>query len=257
VGQKIYADKEDLKAALIKGKYLAPTAGNEPGSTAPTKKRKASETESTSPPSSAKKLTISKEAKRNGTMLNYDGAAYILDFGKYAGQKLRNVPRTYIDWLIATNVHEKRLDLAAALREEGFLMENYTPDILESTWRAPNVHEATFMDTRFYDPLTQSPLWISDLDASHYFRLGEPLLSEAGVYSVSEADLRRSTEFRELLTFPKAPIRWLYQVYACADRYRSVGDATGGGSAVEKAFRDFLGKNRRREHEVLPAMGFD
>ncbi len=253
--QRIYADKDDLKAALIKGKYLAPIAESEPLPATPTKKRKLSETESAIPPSSAKKLAISQEAKRNGTMLNYDGAAYILDFGKHAGEKLRNVPRTYIDWLVATKVQEKRPDLAAALREEGLLVENHTPDTLDPTWRAPTIYEATFMDGRFYDHATQSPLWISDVDASRYFRLGEPLLSQAGVRLVSERDLRRSTEYEELLTFPKGNVRWLYQVYACARRYGSVGAAADGSGAVEKAFKDFLGKNKRREREIWVDMG--
>lgn len=255
VGKGIYADKEDLKAALMKGKYLAPTTGIEPAPTSPTRKRKLSESESENPPSSAKKLAISKEARQNGTMLNYDGAAYILDFGKYAGQKLRNIPPTYIDWLIATNVHGKRPDLAAALREDGFLVENLTPDTLDPSWWAPSVHETS--DSRFFDYATESPRWISDVDASRYFRLGEPLLSDAGVYLVSEAELRRNTEFSELLAFPKVPIRWLYQVYACAERYGSVGAVIGGVTAAERALRDFLGKNKRREREIWDAMGLD
>lgn len=257
IGQRIYADKGDLKAALIEAKYLDPSAETEPSPTTPTKKRKLSETESAIPPSSAKKLAISQEAKRNGTMLNYDGAAYILDFGKHAGQKLRDVPSTYIDWLVTTNVHDKRPDLAAALREEGLLVENYTLDGLDPTWRPPTVYEANFMDSRFYDHFTQSPLWISDVDASRYFRLGEPLLLATGVHLVSEADLRRSTEYGELLTIPKGNVRWLYQVYACAGRYGSVGATADGSDPVQKAFKDFLGKNKRRDCEAWDTMGLD
>lgn len=257
IGQRVYADKDDLKAGLIAGKYLDPDAETEPRPTTPTKKRKLLETESAIPPSSAKKLAISQEAKRNGTMLNYDGAAYILDFGKYSGKKLRAVPSGYIDFLVSEKVQEKRPDLAAALHEEGLLVENYTPDTLDPTWRAPTVYEAEFMDGRFYDQFTQSPLWISDVDASRYFRLGEPLLSAAGVRLVSEADLRRSTEYGELLTIPKGNVRWLYQVYACAGRYGSVGAAADGSDAVEKAFKDFLGKNRKRDREVWDGMGLD
>jgi uncharacterized protein (DUF3820 family) len=256
-GQRIYENKEDLKAALMKGKYLAPVVKSEPSPITPPRKRKLSETESVAAPPSAKKLAISQEAKCKGTMPNDDGAAYILSFGKYAGQKLTDVPPTYIDWLMATKVHDQRPDLAAALRKEGLLVENHTPDTIDPIWRAPTVHEAEFMDTRFFDDITQSPLWISDIDVSRYFRLGEPLLSKAGVYLVTEAALRRSTEYVELLTFPKGNVRWLYQVYACAGRYGSVGAAADGRSGVEKALRDFLGKNRRREREIWLDMGLD
>lgn len=260
IAKEIYADKDDLRAALIQGKYVSPPA-TEPKSppSTPTRKRKVSESETAVSPSSAKKIAISKEAKRNGTMLNYDGTAYILDFGKHAGRKLSDVPSTYISWLITTGVYEKRSDLTAALRKEGSLVNNCTPDIVDSTWRAPSAHNAS--DSHFYDPLTQSPLWISDVDASRYFRLGEPLLSNSGVYPVSEADLRRSAEFAELLTVSKVPKRWLYQVYACARRFSTVGGGTlvGGGAranTAQEALRDFLGKNRRREGEIWDAMGF-
>ncbi|MCJ1457623.1 hypothetical protein MMC28_007991 [Mycoblastus sanguinarius] len=138
IDEEVYADKEDLKAALIEGKYLnlpAPTGLQTPPSTpSASRKRKVSDSETFFSPSRARKLAISKEAKRNDTMLNYDGAAYILDFGKHAGKKLNDVPSSYISWLIADELHKERADLAAALREEGFLADNRTPDAVDPTW---------------------------------------------------------------------------------------------------------------------------
>ena len=251
IEQKVYTDKEDLKAALIQGKYLSSAVGPESSPSAPTRKRKVSESEEAVP----KKFAISKLAKNNGTMLNYDGSAYILDFGTYAGQKLSDVPFEYISWLIRTGVHQKRSDLAAALHEAGLLVGRCSTDITDPAWRVPSAHETN--DSRFYDPLTQSPRWISDIDVSHYFRLGEPLLSRAGACLVSEAELRRSMEFPELLTCSKSPKRWLYQVYACAGQ---IGAVSGDGSrcdTADEALRDFLGKNRRREREIWDEMGLE
>lgn len=248
ISQEIYAGKEDLKAALIEGKYLSAAAGTKSAPATPTKKRRVSDSESAiALPSSAKKLAISKEAKRNGTMLNYDGTTYILDFGKFAGMKLRDVPSTHIDWLITTNIHDRRPDLAAALYDGGLLPPDAdSPEIADIKWKPPSPFATS--DSRFYENLTHAPLWISDVDTSRYFRLGEPLLPSAGVHLVSEAELRRSVEFEELLSFFKGPKRWLYQVHACAERF-------GGAADADRALGEFLGKNRRREEEIWDEMG--
>ena len=192
-------------------------------------------------------------------MLNYDGTTYILDFGTHAGERLSNIPSSYIDWLVKNRVYEKRPDLAAALREEGLLLDSCAPDTTIPAWKAPNVHGLS--DSRFYDPLTQAPRWISDVDASRYFRLSEPLLSESGVHLVSEADLRQSTEFVELLKSSAVPKRWLYHVYVCAGRLGTVGGVnvvggSAGAGTVDEALEDFLAKNRRREIEIRDTLGF-
>ncbi len=255
IEQKIYADKAELKAALVEGNYLASATAPEVPQSTPTRKRRASiESEiDVTPPFRAKKVAISREAKSNDTMLNYDGSAYILDFGKHAGSKLSDVPSTYISWLIEKGAHEHRPDFAAALHEQGLLGENdnSTPDVLGNpTWRVPSVYDTT--DKRFYDSLTQSPLWISDNDVSRYFGLSEPILSQFGAYLVSEAELKRNTEFPELFTVSKGPKRWLYQVFTCAGRN---GGTLKGGRTANEALVDFLGKNRRREGEIWDSMG--
>ena len=251
IEKEVYIDKEDLKAALIQGKYLSSATGPESSPSTPTRKCKVSESEDAIP----NKLAISKLAKNNGTMLNYDGSAYILNFGTYAGQRLSDVPSTYTSWLIRTGVHRKRSDLAAALQEAGLLVDHCSTDITDPAWRVPSVYETT--DSRFYESLTRSPLWISDVDVFHYFRLDEPLLSRAGVHLVSEAELKRSTQYPEFLTYSKSPKRWLYQVYAYA---RQISAVSGDGSRCEsadEAVRHFLGKNQRREREIWNEMGLD
>lgn len=259
ISQEIYVGKDDLTIALIERNYLSPRTATESASTTPPKKRVNSlETQSPILSSSVTKFTISKEAKRNGTMLNYDGTAYILDFGKHAGQKLSHVPPTYMDWLIATNVHHQRLDLAAALREGGMpglseesLMSMSRDIVVE---RASNPHMAS--DNRFFEPITLSTLWISDADTYRYFGLSEPLLTDMGVNLVSEQKLRRKMEFGELVTIFEGPKRWLWQVYVCVERCGGLGGA-GGGDGVDEALGRFLGKNGRREREIWDAMGFE
>ena len=251
IEKEVYIDKEDLKAALIQGKYLSSATGPESSPSTPTRKCKVSESEDAIP----NKLAISKLAKNNGTMLNYDGSAYILNFGTYAGQRLSDVPSTYTSWLIRTGVYRRRSDLAVALQEAGLLVDHCSTDITDSAWRVPSVHETT--DRRFYDPLTQFPLWISDVDVSHYFRLGEPLLSRAGVYLVSEAELRRVMEYPELLPYTKSPKRWLCRVYECARQIRAVSGDSSRYVTADEALRDFLGKNQRREREIWDELGLD
>lgn len=137
------------------------------------------------------------------------------------------------------------------------MVENFEPgDLFDPAWRAPKLHDATSADMRFFDSATESPLWISDLDTSRYFRLGDPLLSKSGVRLLSAEDVKRSTPYQELVTVPKGKVRWLYQVYACAGHYGSCGPCKPGGSgAVELALRAFLSKNRVREREIWDDMG--
>ncbi|KAL9611913.1 MAG: hypothetical protein Q9167_003466 [Letrouitia subvulpina] len=139
----VYKDHEDLKAALIEGGYLSPTptppssqstttiasfhsSPTTPPSSfpsTPTRQRNLSNRTLPTSPSSfrARKAAISQEAQRNDTMLNYDGSAYILDFGKHSGQRLSQVPPDYIAYLIESGAHKNHPDLAAALAEEGLL----------------------------------------------------------------------------------------------------------------------------------------
>ncbi|KAL8688786.1 MAG: hypothetical protein Q9224_004799, partial [Gallowayella concinna] len=249
VREKIYVSKPDLEAALIANNDLAATAPGTPPPK-PSKRRLSDAAESAVQKPSPKKLLISKEAKRNGTMLNFDGSAYILDFGKNAGNKLRDVPPEYIHWLIANGIPEKRADLADALHEEKMLAvdSKYTPD---PGWRAPSF-QSLANNARFYEPLTQAPIWISDSDVARYFGLGGGLLSRMGAYLVSETEIMRSTEFGEILTIVKGPKRWLFQVHACAGKVgRDNVDGNTPFKGHDEAMNQFLGKNKEREREIM------
>ncbi|KAL8809902.1 MAG: hypothetical protein Q9200_003020 [Gallowayella weberi] len=253
VNEKIYVSKPDLEAALIANNDLAPTAPGTPPHIA-TKRKLSDVSESTVLKPSPKKVLISKEAKRNGTMLNFDGSTYILDFGKNAGKKLREVPSEYIFWLIANGVPEKRRDLADALHVEKMLAvdSRYTPD---PAWRAPSFRSSA-NDSRFYEPMTQAPLWISDYDVARYFGLSGELLSRMGAHLVSDTEIMRSTEFGELMAMVKGPKRWLFQVHACAGKVGSDSvDGTKPYEGHDEAMKQFLGKNQRRETEIMGSLG--
>lgn len=268
IRDKVYSDKPNLEAALIAGNYLAPnsdplTPPSTPTPSSQKRKRPAffDDSESAGSPSSRRKLAISSAARRNGTMLNYDGSDYILDFGKHFGAKLSAVPGDYISYLIDHDAHAKRPDLTAALREQGFLTEpacESTPPSSSSSssqqqpaaWSAPSAHATN--DARFFDPHRQTPRWISDADALSYFGLEETLLSARGVQLVTVEDLKRNALFSELVSVSKGPKRrWLYQVYACA----CAGFGRERGTADE-ALTEFLEKNRRREGEIWDSMEF-
>lgn len=270
IRDKVYSDKPNLQAALIAGNYLAPsseplTPPSTPTPSSQKRKRPAllDDSEMGGSPSSRRKLAISSAARRNGTMLNYNGSAYILDFGKHFGDQLSAVPGDYISYLIDHNAHAKRPDLTAALREQGFLTEpasESTPPSSGSSsqqqpaaWSAPSIHATN--DTRFFDPHRQTPRWISDADALSYFGLEEALLSARGVQLVTVEDLKRNALFSELVPVSEgAKRRWLYQVYACA--CAGFGRVPPWRGTVDEAVGAFLEKNRKREGEIRDAVAF-
>lgn len=122
INDRVYDGKPALEAALRVGNYLQNTPDPFTPPSTPKRKGHSNDFDDTDLPISiARKRSHNDIAKRNGTMLNYDGTAYVLDFGKYHGERLRDVPPSYIDWLIEEGAHNDRSDLAAALREEGML----------------------------------------------------------------------------------------------------------------------------------------
>ncbi|CAF9923174.1 MAG: hypothetical protein HETSPECPRED_005262 [Heterodermia speciosa] len=264
VRDEVYDGKPDLKAALIAANHLRPNSDQFTPPATPTpatpssrKRRAQSDGEMEVSPSIRRKVTISREAQRNGTMLNYDGSAYILDFGMHAGANLQHVPRDYVDWLIDKGIPDKRPDLKSALLEQGFLraQQDTPPSSQErpqetSGWTPPNIRETG--DTRFFSRHYTIPTWISDADADRYFALKEPVLSSRGVVPVTEADIKREAEFSELVSVTKDRKRWLYQVYKCAEKFGSV---PAGRGTADQALKDFLDKNRRSEEEIWESMG--
>ena len=266
---KVYAGRPALKAALIAANYLQPdsdrfTPPSTPTPATPSRKRRApSVSETDVPPSVRRKIAISREARHNGTMLNYDGSAYILDFGVHAGATLGKVPPDYIGWLIDEGIPDKRPDLKSALQEQGFLRERDALPRQQDTppssqegpqetpkWKAPDIRESG--DARFYQNFSV-PAWISDADADFYFGLKGPVLSSRGVGLVTEADIKREAEFPELVHVTNSRKRWLYLVYKCAVQFGSVPSSRGG---ADQALQDFKNKNRRREEQIWDEMGF-
>ena len=267
VRDNVYERRADLKAALIAANYLQPdhsTPPSTPTPATPSRKRRApSDGEIEVPPSIRRKTAISRQARHNGTMLNYDGSAYILDFGAHAGSTLGKVPPDYVTWLIDEGVHNKRPDLKSALQEQGFLrdrdvlpqQQDTPPSSQESpqqtpAWKAPDIHETG--DARFYQNFSV-PAWISDADADSYFGLKGPVLSSRGVGLVTEADIKREAEFPELVNVTNSRKRWLYPVYKCAVQFGTVPRSRG---TADRALQDFLNKNRRREEQIWDEMGF-
>lgn len=250
VAKKVYEGKETLRAALISGGYLSPSSNllTPPSTPMPaTRKRQAPQDNEVSP-STRRKLAYNSAAKDNGTMLNYNGSAYILDFGRHAGTQLCDVPATYISYLIEEGVYKKRLDLATALREQGFLHTDSPfssqepaprPVYQQTAWQAPSIHET--IDPRFFRPHKSTPRWISDADALYYFGLGKTLLSERGVSLVTEVDLLRDAPHSDLIDVFMGAKRWLYQVYSCAV---SFGSVPSRWDTADEALRGFL-ENRR------------
>jgi len=279
IREKVYADKPNLQAALMAGNYLAPTSDPLTPPSTPTpssqkRKRPAlfDDSEMAGSPSSRRKLAISSAARRNGTMLNYDGSAYILHFGQHFGAQLSAVPSSYIRYLINDGAHTTRPDLTAALHEQGFLTEPAPESSPPSSsgesavassssssqqppavWSAPSIYVTD--DARFFDPHRQTPRWISDADALSYFGLEGAQLSERGVQLVTVEDLKRNTPFSELVSVSKGgKRRWLYQVYACA--CAGFGRVPLERGMADEAVREFLEKNSRREGEIWDANGF-
>lgn len=270
IKKNVYANHGDLKAALVAGNYLTLnmnqlTPPPTPVPSTPSRKRQVpSDSYIRGSPSSRRRIDICKGARRNGTMLNYDGSDYILDFGKHAGEKLDDVPPDYIDYLIGQGIHHKRPDLMAALREKNLSTETAFETPLssdqsttsssqqQSSWTAPSIHETN--DHRFYDFHRLTPRWISDADARFYFGLEIALLSQQGIDMVTKEDLRRNAQYSELVPeLLEGPKRWLYQVYKCAESFDSVPPQRG---SADEALNDFLEKNQRREEEIRDAYGF-
>ncbi len=206
---------------------------------------------------------------------------YHLDFGKHKGKLLDKVPSDYIDWLIRNEVHTSRPALATALRALGKLDASdaahqdtklkapsahqdtkckapsanrdaklKAPSAHQETkWKAPSVTQAK--ERCFFDPFLGDPLWISDKDAATYFNLRDSALASAGVHLVSSIELDMFAQIGgSMFTQAGGRRRWLYQVFACAEHFKTASPGT-----ARQALQRFLGKNKRREDEIMVGMG--
>ena len=161
--------------------------------------------------------------------------SYRLDFGKHRYKTLDEVPSGYINWLISNEVHSGRPDLAAALKSDGLLTATSDPDLdVDSalrTWRIPNRIEK--YNDSFYDKFTDDARWIALGDAIKYFQVDANLLRVAGIQSLAD----------------KTPRYPLYQVYFCADHFKTTANGT-----TQQALDAFQRKNERREKEIMSEM---
>ncbi len=177
---------------------------------------------------------------------------YRLDFGKHTGTLLHKVPSNYIDWLIRNEIHTSRPALATALRALGKLdAPTGAPNAAHQdiTWKAPSVRQAK--EQCFFDPFLGDPLWISDRDAATYFNLRDSALANAGVHLVSSMELDMFAQVGgSMFTQGGGRRRWLYQVFACAEHFKTASPET-----ARQALQRFLGKNKRREDEIMIGMG--
>ena len=179
---------------------------------------------------------------------------YRLDFGKHAGTPLDKVPLNYFGWLIRNEVHTSRPALATALRALGKLdAPAGAPDAAHqdtrTKWKAPSVSKAK--EQCFFDPFLGDPLWISDRDAATYFNLRDSALASAGVHLVSSMELDMFAQVGgSIFTQGGGRRRWLYQVFACAEHFKTASPET-----ARQALQRFLGKNKRREDEIMAGMG--
>ena len=255
IQEKAHESYPDLKAALITGGYLQPTQGVNPEPVSPTRKRKASEqTVLPAPqptPQPSKRPTLSARQGHEDATLHTGNQQvadlYILDFGMHAGKRLRDVPSNYVDWLIGKEVYTSRPALATALRALGRL-DAPGPALQYSTWRAPPVSSAR--DPCFFEPMFDSPLWISDKDAATYFNLRDPTLARAGVRLLGAKDLDMYVDGGSTLCFGNGRRRWLYQVFACAEHFNTASPGT-----ARQAVQRFLHKNKLRESEIMAELG--
>lgn len=253
IGAKAYEHHPDLTSALIAGGYLQPIGETDCQAVSPARKRKALEptVPSSSPPPEKPALSAVQSSNSVPERADNQQAAelYYFDFGMHAGKTLREVPPSYLDWLINKEIHTSRPTLAAALRILGRL-DSPRPALKESSWKAPAVSEAR--GKCFFDPLLGSPRWISDKDTVTYFNLRVPMLARAGIRNLSDKGLDMYTDYGSMFCLSRVPRRWLYQVFACAEHFNTAFPGT-----AQQALQKFLAKNEQREGEIMAGLGLD
>ena len=264
IEKKVYDRYPDCKAALIAAGYLETSQPADSEPISPSRKRKALEQSVPSSPQALKRpaLSAGQDTKVAAEHTGNQQAAdlYFLDFGKHAGKRLRDVPAGYIEWIISNEVYANRPPLEFALKALGKLdatdkvalkapgnPDTTAPALKDSKWKAPPISEAR--DPCFSDPWLGSPLWISDRDAATYFGLRDHTLTAAGVHLVGNRELDACT-IEGSMMHGGGRKRWLYPVFACAEHFGT--PATG---TARQALKAFLGKNRRRESEIMGQLG--
>lgn len=154
---------------------------------------------------------------------------YRLNFGKYCGKTLKEVPESYIRFLAESRIYESRPDLRGALTELARL-RNPSSERKVSERKAPEDFVRSHLDPVFSDPWSGEAIWITSRDASKFFHVTDSDFQFSGVMSLGKG-------------------RWmLYDVYRYVQRHSSRRIANQG-------LKQFLQKNNHREHEIYQDLG--
>lgn len=203
-------------------------------------KRKLSSQEVVAAAPSAKKTATSVKDEKTTPG---EAPTYRFTFGKHRDQTLDDVEPHYIDWLIMKGLHEDedREDLRDALRRKGMITGRDGPPYTR-TWIAPSIDNANPHDPNFFDG--DGPRWISDNDAAKYFRVSEKMMHRARIPMLSKQMLDAWIDFGSIVVDVNPPKRWLFHVFCCAEHFGTIVDP-------KEALERLLGKNRRREREMM------
>jgi uncharacterized protein (DUF3820 family) len=160
------------------------------------------------------------------------GANYVVTFGKHNGKKLSEIPTSYLLWLSDNPTFKPPPALQAALLDFGIGLTSTAPMSLIShrMWSPPLL---PYAPARFHDWYTEEALWITTSDVKVYFGFSEDYLR---LVPTLPSDQSHKTK------------HWLYHVWDLARVCK-------GRNEAEKAFEEFLNKNRRREQEISHEMG--
>ncbi|KAH6707666.1 hypothetical protein BKA61DRAFT_615526 [Leptodontidium sp. MPI-SDFR-AT-0119] len=170
---------------------------------------------------------------------------YVFDFGKYNGRALSQVPGSYITWL-KTKIRggsfsqERYNGLRASLADDGGdddgdLESDLISGPLLANWTPPALGLASSI---FHEDVTCSPLWISENDAGHYFKLSSQYLGSLPKVAGGHGGLIGNAKARY----------YLFHVYEFVKTHASK-------AVADRALERFLQKNEGRVQEIYGMLG--
>lgn len=166
------------------------------------------------------------------------GPDFVLTFGKHEGEKLSDVPTSYLRWL-SNNITRQSPIFTASLK---VVLEASTGMEMELDWSPPPLHAAPD-DFHQYRKLavgrkcTETALWISSIDTLKYFSLSEEILRVVDVPTLP--GYYSSPTKRNVARYA------LYHVWDLSKMYIKAGEA-------DAALRKFLNERPRGMGEGSP-----
>jgi uncharacterized protein (DUF3820 family) len=161
-----------------------------------------------------------------------------MPFGKHKGQRVSELPPTYIKWMgeeiKSGRMHLDDPSLQASVEyfvrklvksSRGTKSSSYVPATLNVRVRS----------RKFRDPFTQEDLWITATDTRKFFAIGQQHISKL-------------TMARDVGATKKRPIYWLKHIWEVKASLEST-------SAADKALDAFLSKNKAKEAAYLSGLG--